>query len=242
MTYSNMWPRGGWVRSHLNWTLVLFGWLLPSFLLIVWILTLPSSATSADLEIYLDANCTTPWDSTNIPDMNELSWSAPDEYGWESSSFSVYVKNIGERTIEVEAKSYEDLTRVPLTGFGASSAVAMLNPGETKFLVIKVSQSLRVSSIASSEPEVYFHFSEVQDDAVHPVFWVLYATFTIWFLYLLVWNVRHKGRRLWNLLYLLIPSIGFIVFLCVNNRDQLSTPEWKAESPISEQSRPDYIS
>lgn len=44
----------------------------------------------------------------------------------------------------------------------------------------------------------------------------------IWCCYLMVWNLRHKGRSLWNLLYILIPYVGEIVFLCVGNRGQLA--------------------
>ena len=42
-------------------------------------------------------------------------------------------------------------------------------------------------------------------------------------LYLLVWSLKHKGRSLCNLLYLLIPGgIGFIVLLFVSNQEQLA--------------------
>jgi len=48
----------------------------------------------------------------------------------------------------------------------------------------------------------------------------------VWFgglWYLLVWNLKHKGRSLRNLLYLLIPfGIGPIVFLFVSNQEQLA--------------------
>ena len=59
------------------------------------------------------------------------------------------------------------------------------------------------------------------DEVATSVFGVFGILFIIWFCYLVVWNLKHKGRSLWNLLYLLIPQFGFIVFLCVNNRDQL---------------------
>ena len=47
--------------------------------------------------------------------------------------------------------------------------------------------------------------------------------------YLVVWNLKHKGRSLWNLLYLFIPWVGWIVFLCVSNRDQLATERAERE-------------
>lgn len=43
-----------------------------------------------------------------------------------------------------------------------------------------------------------------------------------WQWYLSVWSLKHKGRSLWNLLYLLIPYIGGIIFLCISNKDQLA--------------------
>ena len=48
----------------------------------------------------------------------------------------------------------------------------------------------------------------------------------IW--YLLVWNLKHKGRSLWNLLYLLLP-FGAIVFLCVRNQEQLAKEKAEME-------------
>lgn len=36
-----------------------------------------------------------------------------------------------------------------------------------------------------------------------------------------VWNIKHKGRSAWNILCLLIPAVGLIVFLCVRSQDQL---------------------
>ncbi|KKM05680.1 hypothetical protein LCGC14_1751670 [marine sediment metagenome] len=41
-----------------------------------------------------------------------------------------------------------------------------------------------------------------------------------WTWYLSVWNLKHKGRSAWNLLYFLLPYIGSIVFLCILNKDQ----------------------
>ena len=38
--------------------------------------------------------------------------------------------------------------------------------------------------------------------------------------YLMIWNLRHKDRSVFNLLYLFLP-FGSIIFLCINNREQL---------------------
>ena len=42
---------------------------------------------------------------------------------------------------------------------------------------------------------------------------------TVWGWYLAVWNLKHKGQGLWNLLWLLIPYIGSVIFLCLGNRN-----------------------
>ena len=52
--------------------------------------------------------------------------------------------------------------------------------------------------------------------------------------YLLVWNLEHKGRSLWNLLYLFIPWVGGIIFLCVRNRHQLEELKKQQEQDIKE--------
>ena len=52
---------------------------------------------------------------------------------------------------------------------------------------------------------------------------------------------RHWAFMLWGL----IAPIGFIGIAVLKDKsegDQLPTPEWKAESPNSKQSRPDYSS
>ena len=58
-------------------------------------------------------------------------------------------------------------------------------------------------------------------DAIMGIGVALALPAVIWGWYLMVWNLRHKGRSLWNMLYALIPWVGGIVFLCVRNRDQL---------------------
>ena len=118
MTYSNMWPRGEWVRRHLNWTLLLYTWLT----------LLPASV----------------------------------------------VMGIGVAT--------------------------------------------------NSEGMLW-------------IYMLLVWCAIIWGWYLMVWNLRHKGRRLWNLLYLLIPWVGGIVFLCISNRDQLAVDKAKGKAEGEERKR-----
>jgi len=59
-----------------------------------------------------------------------------------------------------------------------------------------------------------------------------------WQWYLSVWNLKHKGRSLWNLLYLLIPYIGGIIFLFISNKDQLAKEN--AEREESEKYQEEY--
>jgi len=66
-------------------------------------------------------------------------------------------------------------------------------------------------------------FSITPDDSGSIAIVVLMScTLVGWQWYLSVWNLKHKGRSLWNLLYLLIPYIGGIIFLCISNKDQLA--------------------
>ena len=67
---------------------------------------------------------------------------------------------------------------------------------------------------------------------------ILFVPTILWAWYLSVWNLKHKGRSMWNLLYLLIPWIGGIVFLCVSNRDDLAKE--KAEREEREKYREEY--
>lgn len=119
MTYSNMWPRGEWVRRHLNWTLILYALLIYPILIPIFIL-------------------------------------------------------------------------VETTG---------------------------------SEDWFYLMFLELP--------WIV----GVW--YLMVWNLKHKGRSLWNLLYLLIPWVGGIVFLCISNKDQMAKENLEREE--RERYREEYL-
>ena len=51
--------------------------------------------------------------------------------------------------------------------------------------------------------------------------------------YLLAWNLEHKGRSLWNLLYTFIPYVGVIIFLFIRNQHQLEELR-KQEKAIDE--------
>jgi len=61
------------------------------------------------------------------------------------------------------------------------------------------------------------------EDIVFGAWAILGIVWLTGLLYILVWNLKYKGRSLFNLFYLLIPfGIGFITFLCINNREQLA--------------------
>ncbi len=64
---------------------------------------------------------------------------------------------------------------------------------------------------------------------------ILLIPASIWTWYLLGWNLKHKGRSLWNLLYLLIPYVGGIVFLCISNRDDLAREKAERAEPESKE-------
>lgn len=81
---------------------------------------------------------------------------------------------------------------------------------------------------------IFVAASEELADDVALGFWsAIYLVFafagavSLW--YLLVWNLRHKGRSLFNLFYLLIPWIGGIVFLYIKDREQLAEEKMREE-------------
>lgn len=79
----------------------------------------------------------------------------------------------------------------------------------------------------------------VNEDAVFALWSILGIVYLSGLIYLLVWNVKHKGRSAFNLFYILIPfGIGWIVFLCINNRDQLAKE--KAEDEERESYAEEY--
>ena len=48
-------------------------------------------------------------------------------------------------------------------------------------------------------------------------------TFYLWLVglyYLMIWNLKHKGRSKWNLSYIFVPFIGFLIFLCISDKKQ----------------------
>jgi hypothetical protein len=58
---------------------------------------------------------------------------------------------------------------------------------------------------------------DTTDSVLEPWINVLTVLYFIGFIYLLVWNIIHKGRSLWHLLWLL-TGWGTIVILCLANK------------------------
>ena len=40
--------------------------------------------------------------------------------------------------------------------------------------------------------------------------------------YLVIWNLKHKGRSAWNIFWQLVPYLGSIIILCIKNQEQLA--------------------
>jgi len=234
-----------WFKNHLNLTFF-FAWLIANFLFCMGFVVTPSVTTdvpasvpdlSSNLQVYLDDNYTKLWDANNIPDLNNLTWSAPDNYGWQSSYLVVYAKNVGHDTIKVHVTSYQDLQHVPLTGYGASSDEILLKPNECKPLTIEISQSPTVRSFAStSSPNVtiYFHTYPTEDltatsqgGGLTPAGIALFVLAAIILLGTEIWYLLQKRRSLFYLFLNLLNWIGFIILLCLENKaiDKSKMPE-----------------
>jgi hypothetical protein len=116
---------------------------------------------SASLVVYLDENCTKPWDSTNIPDLNSLQWSDSPQAGWQRAELTVYLKNIGDTAIQVNVSATErpELAKI---GFGVTSNTVILKPGEHSPIIITIEQNPTVLSLSENQAEqvtIYFHIS-----------------------------------------------------------------------------------
>ena len=120
----------------------------------------PPATLSSNLLIYLDENYTELWDSTNMPDLNNLAWSAsPSQPEWETSTLIVFLKNAGNIPIKVNATGYESLHAVP-AGFGVSSDTIVLKPNEYSSLAITIDVNPMVRSMLYSDQDIvsiYFH-------------------------------------------------------------------------------------
>lgn len=105
------------------------------------VLTIPPNDNS--VLIYLDANYSKLWDSTNQPDLSTIEWK-PDTsqsgspYSWEQGILVVYLWNNGNKTLKVNA---EDNLNAVSPGFGVSSDTVTIPPNGRAPLNIKVERS-----------------------------------------------------------------------------------------------------
>jgi len=108
---------------------------------------------SSELEIYLDDKYTILWDSTVLPDLNNLTWSEDD--GWRSAEFIVYLKNVGNQAITIHASENEELKpRYAIRGFAVSSDKVVLKPKEQKPFIAIINHA---SWVEVPNPTIYFH-------------------------------------------------------------------------------------
>ena len=110
--------------------------------------------------IYLDSNYTESWDSTNIPDLDSISW-GPDTsetgspYTWKQGILTVYLWNTGQITFSVDAQDYwESMT----PGFSVHSDTITLQPGQKSPLDIITEWSPVAQSLSGdSQLSVWFN-------------------------------------------------------------------------------------
>jgi hypothetical protein len=124
--------------------------------------SLSTSSLSSNLLIYLDENYTEPWESTNMPDLSNLVWSAsPTQEGWETSTLTVFLKNTGVIPIKVNADS-SSKPGFAVIGFSVSSDTIVLKPNEYSSLAITINVSPVVRSMLYPDQDtvkIYFHIS-----------------------------------------------------------------------------------
>jgi len=124
----------------------------------------PSSITqdlSSNLWIYLDENYTKLWDSTNVPDLDNIPWSTPTlegPYKWQTGTLIVYLRNVGNITIAVNASATER-PGLAIPGISISSNTVILKPNERSPITITIHQSPEVLSWTSSSTGITIYFN-----------------------------------------------------------------------------------
>lgn len=218
-----------WFKRHLNWTYLLsiiFAFFVAFTIEVISGFTsiIPdTSDPSYGLHIYLDKNYTRLWSATDVPDLNNMPWTAPDSSGWQTATLIVYLENRGSNTLEVNVLATED-PRFARPGFSVSSDIVVLNPNERSPIVIKISQSPAVLAALSSDigmDIIYWHMK--------PVPQVGNDTLAIWVSIAIMvgvagWVLHQKGRS-YGWLLLSLSGIGIIIILCLENKRLISEPE-----------------
>jgi hypothetical protein len=184
------------------------------------------------LLIYQDVNYSQPWGSTNFPDMNNIPWSSPTSEtdkanGWQTGTLVAYLKNIGNKTIQVDASDSQQpkylspgvinphFTVRP--GIGISSNTVTLEPKKYSPIAITINVNPRVLSLSPSNAMIYFHIYPVAESNSN----IMIAAIIIAAILMLgteVWYLRQKRRSMFNLLWNLLNWIGFIIVLSLENK------------------------
>lgn len=121
------------------------------------VMMVPSNKTP--LLIYLDANYSKLWDSTNVPDLNDIYWKTDlsdnrSPYNWEEGVLTVYLSNTGTKTLRVNA---EINLRAAKPGFSVKSETVTIPPNGRTSLNITVSRSSAVLFKTTGSFAVWFN-------------------------------------------------------------------------------------
>lgn len=119
--------------------------------------TTASSSTdpSESVLIYLDSNYSMIWDSTNVPDLNKLTWTKSSQgSGWETATLVVYLRNTGTSTVSVNATATSSFG-FAVIGWSVSSNTVTLKPNDRSPMYI----TLNLNSIISTGGSIYFHYT-----------------------------------------------------------------------------------
>lgn len=214
-----------WFKRHLNWTYLLsivFAFFMAFIVGVVSglasLILVDKSDPLYGLHTYLDESYTRLWSATEVPDLDNLPWSASDSGGWQTATLTAYLENRGNNTLEVSVFATDD-PRFVRPGFSVSSNSVGLKPNERSPIVIRVRRNLAVQSALS--PDIGWEMIYYQ---VQPVPWdenAVVLVYSITFIAILVgsaaWVLHQKGRS-YGWLLLSLSGIGIIIILCLENK------------------------
>lgn len=221
-----------WFRKHLNWTYLLSiacAFLMAYMIGIVagWtsLLAIDTSDPLYGLHTYLDEGYTRLWSVTDVPDLDNIPWSAPDSNGWQTATLTAYLENRGSSTLKVNVLATED-PRFARAGFSVSSNAVVLKPNERSPLVIKMSRS--PTALYALSPDIgwemiYWQVNPVPmvENAINLAYWITLVAILVGSA---GWVLHQKGRS-YGWLLLSLTGIGIIIILCLENKRLMSNPE-----------------
>jgi len=218
-----------WFKQHLNWTYLLSLVFAFFMAIIVGIISGLASFILVDksdplygLHTYLDESYTRLWSVTDVPDLDNLPWSASDSAGWQTATLTAYLENRGRNTLEVSILATKD-PRFARPGFSVSSDVVVLKPNERGPIVLRISQNPSVQSGLSPDvgwEMIYYQVQPVPEfgnDVELPV-WITIMAILVGSA---AWVLHQKGRS-YGWLLLSLSGIGIIIILCLENRRLMS--------------------